>query len=331
MKDASEKNRELGFKDILNDFFLHLEIFFIVNGFIPFQWGSKFVAEHERGEIRSVRGDREHAQGHQGEDSQKWTSARCLSDFQGKIVCIGEFLVFNFFIEDFVKLYRFHNHPFWTVHVFPKSISQWNLNISRWCNSHLFCLQQLTRDPKSYADVKSQPHAAVALRLNASGKFSLRHGDIVEYIICEVRRLLDWNFSIWYLKNISDDTWLFASNYSNCYSFSSMNQILSFKYLSSIAYFRLSHQMLHWLFLLKFIVHIHFLFRTEQVMAQCSELTIGRKWRTMKISKSVRFPSLKIIHVFCLQMSITICLTKSTQSFPDSALQSRKWMQSELQ
>ncbi|KJH48178.1 DNA polymerase, partial [Dictyocaulus viviparus] len=46
-------------------------------------------------------------------------------------------------------------------------------------------LQQLTRNPKDYYDLKSQPHAAVSLRLNATGKFSLRQGDIVEYIICE--------------------------------------------------------------------------------------------------------------------------------------------------
>ncbi|XGW24552.1 hypothetical protein V3C99_006184 [Haemonchus contortus] len=45
--------------------------------------------------------------------------------------------------------------------------------------------KQLTRNPKDYHDLKSQPHAAVACRLNETGKFSLRHGDIVEYIICE--------------------------------------------------------------------------------------------------------------------------------------------------
>ncbi|KIH42200.1 DNA polymerase family B, partial [Ancylostoma duodenale] len=45
--------------------------------------------------------------------------------------------------------------------------------------------KQLTRNPKDYHDLKSQPHAAVAMRLNETGKFSLRHGDIVEYIICE--------------------------------------------------------------------------------------------------------------------------------------------------
>ncbi|CAB97239.2 DNA polymerase [Caenorhabditis elegans] len=45
--------------------------------------------------------------------------------------------------------------------------------------------KQLTRNPEQYADVKAQCHAAVAQRLNKSGKFNLRHNDIVEYVICE--------------------------------------------------------------------------------------------------------------------------------------------------
>uniref|UniRef100_A0A8R1E8M7 DNA polymerase n=1 Tax=Caenorhabditis japonica TaxID=281687 RepID=A0A8R1E8M7_CAEJA len=45
--------------------------------------------------------------------------------------------------------------------------------------------KQLTRNPDQYADVKAQCHAAVAQRLNKSGKFHLRHNDIVEYVICE--------------------------------------------------------------------------------------------------------------------------------------------------
>ncbi|WKX92015.1 hypothetical protein Q1695_010220 [Nippostrongylus brasiliensis] len=45
--------------------------------------------------------------------------------------------------------------------------------------------KQLVRNPKDYHDLKSQPHAAVAMRLNETGKFSLHQGDIVEYIICE--------------------------------------------------------------------------------------------------------------------------------------------------
>lgn len=45
--------------------------------------------------------------------------------------------------------------------------------------------KQLTRNPKDYHDLKSQPHALVAMRLNETGKFSLHQGDIVEYIICE--------------------------------------------------------------------------------------------------------------------------------------------------
>lgn len=38
---------------------------------------------------------------------------------------------------------------------------------------------------KEYKDLKSQPHASVAMRLNESGKFALKQGDIVEYVICE--------------------------------------------------------------------------------------------------------------------------------------------------
>ncbi|CAD6199265.1 unnamed protein product [Caenorhabditis auriculariae] len=45
--------------------------------------------------------------------------------------------------------------------------------------------KQLTRNPREYADLKSQPHASTAARLNESGKFSFRHGDIIEYVICE--------------------------------------------------------------------------------------------------------------------------------------------------
>ncbi|KAL7074118.1 hypothetical protein ACQ4LE_006699 [Meloidogyne hapla] len=45
-------------------------------------------------------------------------------------------------------------------------------------------LKQLTRDPIDYKDIKSQPHAVIARRLNESKKFRLRQGDIVKYIIC---------------------------------------------------------------------------------------------------------------------------------------------------
>ncbi|CAK5059389.1 unnamed protein product [Meloidogyne enterolobii] len=45
-------------------------------------------------------------------------------------------------------------------------------------------LKQLTRDPADYKDIKSQPHAVIARRLNESKKFRLRQGDIVKYIIC---------------------------------------------------------------------------------------------------------------------------------------------------
>ncbi|KAF7638725.1 DNA polymerase [Meloidogyne graminicola] len=45
-------------------------------------------------------------------------------------------------------------------------------------------LKQLTKDPNDYKDIKSQPHVAIARRLNESKKFRLRQGDIVKYIIC---------------------------------------------------------------------------------------------------------------------------------------------------
>uniref|UniRef100_A0A1I8B2I3 DNA polymerase n=1 Tax=Meloidogyne hapla TaxID=6305 RepID=A0A1I8B2I3_MELHA len=48
-------------------------------------------------------------------------------------------------------------------------------------------LKQLTRDPIDYKDIKSQPHAVIARRLNESKKFRLRQGDIVKYIICTTR------------------------------------------------------------------------------------------------------------------------------------------------
>lgn len=48
-------------------------------------------------------------------------------------------------------------------------------------------LKQLTKDPNDYKDIKSQPHVAIARRLNESKKFRLRQGDIVKYIICTVR------------------------------------------------------------------------------------------------------------------------------------------------
>uniref|UniRef100_A0A0R3RPY0 DNA polymerase n=1 Tax=Elaeophora elaphi TaxID=1147741 RepID=A0A0R3RPY0_9BILA len=45
--------------------------------------------------------------------------------------------------------------------------------------------KQLTRKPDEYANISVQPHAAVAQRLNATGKFKFHRGDIVGYIICE--------------------------------------------------------------------------------------------------------------------------------------------------
>ncbi|KAL3998510.1 DNA polymerase (pol2) family protein [Acanthocheilonema viteae] len=45
--------------------------------------------------------------------------------------------------------------------------------------------KQLTRKPDEYANISVQPHAAVAQRLNATGKFNFHRGDTVGYIICE--------------------------------------------------------------------------------------------------------------------------------------------------
>ncbi|TKR94314.1 hypothetical protein L596_008611 [Steinernema carpocapsae] len=46
-------------------------------------------------------------------------------------------------------------------------------------------LKQLTRNPSDYKDLKSQPHANVAIRLNGTGKYHIRSGDIVKYIVCD--------------------------------------------------------------------------------------------------------------------------------------------------
>ncbi|VDM95153.1 unnamed protein product [Thelazia callipaeda] len=45
--------------------------------------------------------------------------------------------------------------------------------------------KQLTRNVDEYADINVQPHAAVARRLNATGKFKFHRGDTVGYIVCE--------------------------------------------------------------------------------------------------------------------------------------------------
>ncbi|MPC84954.1 DNA polymerase alpha catalytic subunit [Portunus trituberculatus] len=44
----------------------------------------------------------------------------------------------------------------------------------------------LTKRPEDYPDVKSLPHVQVALRVNAHGGKSLRQGDTVSYVICDV-------------------------------------------------------------------------------------------------------------------------------------------------
>ncbi|EYC39595.1 hypothetical protein Y032_0650g1135 [Ancylostoma ceylanicum] len=67
-----------------------------------------------------------------------------------------------------------------------ESLQKLRARLDKGMDTKLFEIsKQLTRNPKDYHDLKSQPHAAVAMRLNETGKFSLRHGDIVEYIICE--------------------------------------------------------------------------------------------------------------------------------------------------
>uniref|UniRef100_A0A915PPC7 DNA polymerase n=1 Tax=Setaria digitata TaxID=48799 RepID=A0A915PPC7_9BILA len=45
--------------------------------------------------------------------------------------------------------------------------------------------KQLTRNPDEYADIIIQPHASVAQRLNATGKFKFHRGDTIGYVICE--------------------------------------------------------------------------------------------------------------------------------------------------
>ncbi|KAK6106251.1 DNA polymerase (pol2) family protein [Brugia pahangi] len=45
--------------------------------------------------------------------------------------------------------------------------------------------KQLTRNPDEYTNINIQPHAVVAQRLNATGKFKFHRGDTVGYIICE--------------------------------------------------------------------------------------------------------------------------------------------------
>lgn len=47
--------------------------------------------------------------------------------------------------------------------------------------------KSLTKRPEEYGDPKSLPHVQVALRVNQKGLKSLRQGDTVPYVICEVR------------------------------------------------------------------------------------------------------------------------------------------------
>ncbi|PIO64009.1 DNA polymerase family B [Teladorsagia circumcincta] len=73
-----------------------------------------------------------------------------------------------------------------TLEKIHESLQRLRARLDEGVDTKLFEIsKQLTRSPKDYHDLKSQPHAAVAGRLNETGKFSLRQGDIVEYIICE--------------------------------------------------------------------------------------------------------------------------------------------------
>jgi DNA polymerase elongation subunit (family B) len=49
------------------------------------------------------------------------------------------------------------------------------------------CIQQLSKDPKDYSDVKSLPHVQIAVRFNttSTGR-KMKRGDTIAYIVCEV-------------------------------------------------------------------------------------------------------------------------------------------------
>ena len=44
--------------------------------------------------------------------------------------------------------------------------------------------KSLTKDPKDYADTKSQPHVQVALRMRAAGK-SVKMLDAIPFVVCD--------------------------------------------------------------------------------------------------------------------------------------------------
>lgn len=51
-------------------------------------------------------------------------------------------------------------------------------------------LQALTRNPNEYVNAKTLPHVQVALRMNqAPYHMHMKHGDTVEYVVCEVSLL----------------------------------------------------------------------------------------------------------------------------------------------
>jgi DNA polymerase elongation subunit (family B) len=48
-------------------------------------------------------------------------------------------------------------------------------------------VQALTRSPYDYADAKAQAHVNVAQRMNKQYNMHYKQGDVVAFIICEVR------------------------------------------------------------------------------------------------------------------------------------------------
>lgn len=50
----------------------------------------------------------------------------------------------------------------------------------------LVITKSLTKKPQDYGDPKQFPHVQVAIRMNQKGLKTLRQGDTVAYVICEV-------------------------------------------------------------------------------------------------------------------------------------------------
>ena len=53
--------------------------------------------------------------------------------------------------------------------------------------------QALTRSPYDYADAKAQAHVSVAQRMNKQYNMHYKQGDVVAFVVCEVRV----NFFLW--------------------------------------------------------------------------------------------------------------------------------------